>query len=286
MTIFLNGEYLPRSEAKVSVDDRGFLFGDGVYEVTRVVRGKLFEEERHWARLQNGLSELAITARVDRGQIREIYEHLISANGLRDEDATVYLQITRGAAPRTHAFPDPAVEPNIYAFANRFQVPAQLRKDGVPVITHPDIRWSRCDLKTVNLLPNAIAKQRAVEAGAWEAVFVRDGVLMEGAATSLFGVIDGELRTFPKCNYILPGVTRDAVLDLARDLGIPARETPIFVEQLGRLEELFLTGTTSDVQPIVTVDGRQVGDGVPGRITRALQQALMERLDLEMFATT
>src|SRR5690606_26218182 len=108
--------------------------------------------------------------------------------------------------------------------------------------------WARCDIKTVNLLPNAMAKQRAVEAGAWEAVLVRDGAITEGALTSVFGVIDGELRTYPKCNYILPGVTRDVVLDLARELGIPVRETPIFVDQLGQLEELFLTGTTSDVQ--------------------------------------
>jgi D-alanine transaminase len=279
MLVYLDGRYLPKDEARVSVDDRGFLFGDGVYEVTRSIRGQLFQEEGHWNRLQEGLRDVSIDAgAVDRSMIREIYEHLLRENGLGDTDATVYLQITRGCAPRTHAFPNPGCTPTIYAFASPFNIPTELRRNGVDGITHPDIRWARCDIKTINLLPNVIAKQRAVEAGAWEAVLIRDGFITEGSSTNVFGVLDGELLTYPKTNYILPGITRDVILDLARELGIPARETPIYTHQIGRLEELFVTGTTTDVQPIVRLDGRPVGDGVVGGLARSLQEALMERM--------
>jgi D-alanine transaminase len=285
MLVYLDGSFLPKEEAKVSVDDRGFLFGDGVYEVTRAVRGELFEEERHWTRLQAGLRDIAIPATsIDRGRLREIYQHLLRENDLHETDATVYLQITRGVAPRAHPFPVPAVPPTIYAFAAPFNIPMELRREGVSAITHPDIRWSRCDIKTINLLPNVVARQRAVEKGAWEAVLVRDGAVTEGAVTSVFGVIAGELRTYPKCNYILPGVTRDVVLDIAADLNIPVREKPIFVEDVGQLEELFLTGTTTDVQPIVKLDGRPVGDGARGKIVEALQHALMERMGIAVGA--
>ncbi len=281
MLVYLDGTYLPKEEARISVDDRGFLFGDGVYEVTRCVRGELFEEERHWRRLQSGLKDLAIpAAAIDRAQIRSIHERLLEENGLADSDATVYLQITRGAAPRVHAFPSPPVAPTIYAFAAPFVIPTDLRRDGVAAITHPDIRWSRCDIKTINLLPNVVARQRAVEAGAWEAVLVRESAITEGAVTSVFGVIDGELRTYPSSNYILPGITREVVLELARELGIPTREAPIFVEEISRLEELFLTGTTTDVQPIVELDGRAVGNGVRGPVVETLQRALMERMGI------
>jgi len=279
MLVYLDGRYLPKEEAFVSVDDRGFLFGDGVYEVTRSMRGALFQEGEHWRRLEFGMREIGIDASgIDRGSIREIYEHLIAENGLAEADATVYLQITRGCAPRTHAFPRPACAPTVYAFASPFNIPTELRREGVHAITHPDIRWARCDIKTINLLPNVVAKQRAVEAGAWEAILVRDGVLMEGSSTNLFGVVDGELRTAPKTNYILPGITRDVLLVLATELGVRYRETPIFTSQIGRLEELFVTGTTTDVQPIVRLDGRPVGDGTVGPVARALQRALMERM--------
>jgi D-alanine transaminase len=281
MLVYLDGQFLKKEEAKVSVDDRGFLFGDGVYEVTRVVGGRLFEEEGHWQRLQNGLRELEIRAdQVDRGRIREIYEHLLRENGLAeaDSDATVYLQITRGCAPRTHAFPGPECTPTIYAFSAPFKIPVDLRRNGVDAISLPDIRWARCDIKTINLLPNVVAKQRAVAVGAWESVMFRDGALTEGSATNVFGVIDGELRTYPKSNYILPGITRDVIFELARELDIPLKERPIFAHEIGRLEELFLTGTTTDVQPIVRLDGRPIGDGVVGRVASSLQDALMERM--------
>lgn len=280
MLVYLDGQYLPKEEAKVSVDDRGFLFGDGVYEVTRVMRGKIFEEDGHWERLQNGLRDTRIDAsHLDKGQIREIYQHLIQQNGFADRDATVYLQITRGCAPRAHYFPKPPCAPTVYAFAAGFTIPTELRHSGVEAITHPDIRWARCDIKSINLLPNVVAKQHAVEVGAWESVLIRDGAITEGSSTNIFGVVDGELRTYPKSNYILPGITRDLLLGIAREEGIPVRERPIFWEEIPRLEELFATGTTTDVQALVKLDGRPVGDGVVGPITTKLLNALMQRLD-------
>ena len=286
MRVYLNGEYLPRSEARVSVDDRGFLFGDGVYEVTRAVGGRLFEEEAHWRRLEWGLGQLAIQPPEGFGReaVRDISERLLRDNGLMDGEASVYVQVTRGAAPRTHGFPPPGTPPTVYLAASALRVPWELRAQGVKVVTHPDLRWARCDIKTVNLLPNVLAKQRALEAGAWEALLVRDGVVTEGASTTVFAVMEGELYTHPKDTRILPGVTRDVVLALAREQGLRVHEVAPRVEERQRWDELFLTGTTTDVQPVVSVDGAPVGEGRPGPVARALQAALYRRMGVRVEA--
>lgn len=281
MVVYLNGEFLPREEAKISVEDRGFIFGDGIYEVTRAVRGQLFEEEGHWKRLERGLREIGIsTESLSREEIRGISERLLRDNGLTEGEATVYLQVSRGAAPRTHWFPPAGTRPTVYLAASPFATPVGLRENGASAITFPDFRWARCDLKTVNLLPAVMVKQRAREAGAFDAVLIRDGVITEGGATNVFGVLNGELRTYPKSNYILPGITRDVVIELAQELGIPFSETPIFAADIGRLEELFFTGTTTDVQPVVRLDDRPVGDGRVGPIGRSLQEGLARRMGL------
>lgn len=281
MLVYLNGEFLPREEARISVEDRGFVFGDGIYEVTRAIRGRLFAEAEHWNRLMRGLRGIGIAAdSLRREEIREVSERLLRENGLVDGEASVYLQVTRGAAPRTHWFPAAETLPTVYLSAAPFTRPADLRERGVEAITFPDIRWARCDLKTVNLLPAVLVKQRAREAGAFDAVLIRDGMITEGGATNVFGVLDGELRTYPKSNYILPGITRDIVIELARELGIPVREEPIYAGDIERLEELFFTGTTTDVQPVVRLDGRPVGEGRVGPVGRALQEALERRMGL------
>ena len=279
MLVYLNGKYIPKEEALVPVDDRGFLFGDGVYELTRAIRGKLANEEGHWLRLERGMRELRIGGPevLSRDGLREISERLLVENGLADGDAAVYAQLTRGVAPRLHVFPE-NTPPTVFISAAPFSSPLELRRKGTAAITLPDIRWARCDLKTINLLPNVVAKQRAKEAGAFEAILVRDGAITEGASTNVFGVIDGELRTYPKCNYILPGVTRDVLIELARQLDFPINETPIFADEVDRLEELFLSGTTTEVQPIITLDGKPVGDGRPGPISMALLDALYQHL--------
>lgn len=279
MLVYLDGTFLPKDQARVSVDDRGFLFGDGVYEVTRAIDGRLFQEEAHWDRLQYGMRETGIVAdRLGPERIREISARLLAGNDLMQGDATVYLQVTRGVAPRSHPFPAAGTEPTLYAFAAPFAIPHELRRQGVRAISYPDLRWSRCDIKTVNLLPNVLAKQRAVEAGAWEAVLIRDGAITEGSSTNVFAVVDGVLRSYPRSNYILSGITRAVILELAAELKLPFDERPILVDEIGRLEELFLTGTTTDVQGVVELDGRTVGEGVPGPITKELSARLLQRM--------
>jgi D-alanine transaminase len=276
--VYLNGEYLPRHEAKLSVDERGFFFGDGVYEVTRAVDGRLFESARHLRRLARGLSELRLEPSLSLDEIEAVSLELLRRNDITSGEGTVYLQITRGAAPRTHHFPPAGTPCTVFLSAQRFALPSDKRATGVSVVTYPDIRWSRCDIKTVNLLAAVMAKQHAVDHGVFEAIFVRESAITEGSHTNIFGVIDGELRTYPASNLILPGITRDVVLEVARELGIPVNETPFHVHHLPRLQEAFLTGTTTDVMPIVTIDGAPVGDGTPGRLTMQLYDALATRI--------
>lgn len=276
--VYLNGDYLPRSEARLSVDDRGFFFGDGVYEVTRAVHGRIFEAERHMRRLERGLRELRLDFPGPVETLLEVHERLLHDNNLLEAQATVYLQITRGAAPRTHHFPPAGTPLTIFLSASAFTPPDDARARGVSVVTHPDYRWTRCDLKTVNLLPAVMAKQHAVDHGAFETIFVRDTAITEGSHTNVFAVLDGAVRTYPNSNFVLPGVTRDVVVDLARELGYPVNETPVFIHEIPALQELFLTGTTSDVMPVVRVDGRPVGDGRPGPVAKALHEALVVRL--------
>jgi D-alanine transaminase len=273
--VYLNGRYVPRNEAVVSVEDRAFLFGDGVYEVTRSINGTLIEVARHLRRLERGLAGLSLPfTPAEATELLGISARLLADNGLTTGEALVYWQVTRGVAPRLHQFPPAGTPPTVYASAAAFTPPHAMRGTGVAAITHPDIRWARCDLKTVNLLPNVLAKQAAVAAGAYEAVLIRDGVVTEGSSTNVFGVLDGVVRTTPRTNYILPGITRDVVLELAHREKLPVREEPITLDDLGRVSEVFLTGTTNDVMPVVTIDGRPVGDGRPGPIAGRLYAVL------------
>ncbi len=273
--VYVNGQFVDRDQAVVSVDDRGFVFGDGVYEVTRSRDGVLLEVDRHVRRLERSLAGLDLV--YSPSELVAISLRLLRDNGLARGEATVYWQVTRGAAPRTHQFPPAGTPVTVYASASIFTPLHDKRASGVGTILLADQRWARCDLKTVNLLPNVLAKQKAVAAGVHEAILMRDGVIMEGAATNFFGVIDGVVRTHPRSNYILPGITREVVLELAHELGLAVREEPMFVDDIPRLSESFLTGTTNDVMPVVAIDGRPVGDGRPGPIAGRLYSALIAR---------
>jgi len=276
--VYLNGQFLPRSEAKLSVDERAFFFGDGIYEVTRAIGGRLFEWARHLRRLERGLREMRLTPSITGEELESISLRLLRDNDFTDGEAAVYLEITRGAAPRTHHFPPPGTPCTIFLSATRFTPPHEVRAKGGTAVTFPDFRWARGDIKSLNLIPSVLAKQHAVDYGATEAIFVRDGAMTEGSHTNVFGVLDGELRTYPESNYILAGITRDVVLELAAELGIPVRLMPIFTPEFAHIEELFITGTTSDVMPIVALNGLPVSDGRPGRITMSLYEALVPRL--------
>lgn len=275
-TVYLNGEFLPKSEACISVDDRGFLFADSVYEVCAAYSGRFFHVERHITRLTRSLAELRI--HFDCRALVPVFERLLVENGLTDdESAYVYAQVTRGVAPRTHAFPTELVEPTVYAYGSRYQRPTPERwSEGFAAVTVPDRRWARVDVKTTNLLPNCLAAQAAVEAGVKDAILVKDGIALEGANNNFCAVIGGAVVTHPVTNVVLPGITREYVLGLCSNLGLDVELRPIFVEELAEADEAFTTGTTTEVRPLVEIDGRPVGDGRVGPITRRLYEAFLE----------
>jgi D-alanine transaminase len=262
---------LPLAEARISALDRGFLFGDGVYEVLRVYQGRPWLEEEHFARLANSLRAVRIDG-VDLERLRRRMHDTIAAGPFLD--ATAYIQITRGSALRTHVFPQPTT-PLEFLFVQEFADPYhELREIGAGVITHPDLRWQRCDIKSINLLANVLAAEAAKEAGCKEALLYQpDGSLMEGTHSSLFGILGDTLVAPPNGPAILPGLTRELIVRLATKEGIRFREQMVNRKELDRVSELFLTGTTSEVLPVVRVDEGSIGDGRPGPITRTLQRA-------------
>lgn len=269
LTVYLNGQFIPYEQATVSVEDRAFLLADGIYEVARVYGGRPFALDAHLKRLTRSARELRLPD-PDLAELEQVSYELLKINQL--SCATIYMQISRGAYnPRTHGFPTGPVRPTVLVLARPYAGSPNNHTDGVSAITVPDQRWARCDIKSVSLLPNALAKQAAAEAGAYEAIFVRDGYAIEGSSSNFMAVLDGEIRTYPKCNYILGGITREVVLDLAHKLEYRVREEGIPITALDRCTEMWVTSTTSEVMPIVKIDGRQVGDGRPGPIARALQ---------------
>ena len=275
-TVYLNGRYLPKDGATISVEDRGFLLSDGIYEVTPAYRGRLFRMEHHMRRLQHGLDTLRIE--FDPAAMPEMHTRLIAENALDTEEvAIVYLQITRGVAPRTHHFPPAGTQPTVYAFAQAFHRPEKDRwEQGYEAITVPDERWARVDIKSIGLLPNVLAQQAAVEAGVADALLVREDVALEGSHNNLFAVLDGVVTTHPATQRILHGIAREYVIELARAQGLPVEERPILLEEIRGAEEIFFTGTTTEIRPTVRLDGEPVGEGKVGPVAKALYEAFKE----------
>ena len=272
MIVYFNGRFIPKEEVRISPDDRGFLFSDGVYEVIHSYRGKLFRMADHQQRLERSLREIRIHF-PDPEKIGPMAESLIQSNHLENEEAIVYIQVTRGAAPRCHIFPDEGTVPTVYAAASAMHFPEEKMEKGVKVILAPDLRWARCDIKSVGLLPNVLASQQAKEQGAEEAILVRDSYITEGSRTNFCAVFAGVLVTHPLNQYILPGVTRGIVLDLCRELQIPVKESSVEAKNLPKASEMFISSTNSEIMPVVQVDDWKVGNGKAGPTTRKLQQA-------------
>ena len=270
----LNGQQMPLAEVKIPALDRGFLFGDAVYEVLRVYQGRPWLADEHFERLARSLQAIRIQG-VDVVRLRRRMLETITAG--RFQEATVYIQITRGAAPRSHPFPAHAT-PLELLYVQEFDDPYRTaRLTGGAVITQPDIRWDRCDIKSTNLLASVLAMQAAKEDDCVEALFcLPDGTLTEGTHTSFFGVLEGAVLTAPNSNAILPGITRGLLLKLAASAKIPVREQVLKRSDLGSVSELFLTGTTSEILPIIRVDDQTIGNGKPGPITRRLQDAYQQ----------
>jgi D-alanine transaminase len=272
----LNGQTLPLDEVRIPALDRGFLFGDAVYEVLRVYHGKPWLEREHFDRLARSLAAIRIGG-VDVERLRRRMHETIDAGGFGE--CVVYLQVTRGAAfPRRHAFPA-SVLPLELLWVEEYDDTkyARLRETGTGVVTYPDQRWHRCGIKSTNLLANVLANQAANEAGAAEALlYLPDGTLTEASHSSFFWVQGGGLCTTPHDANILPGITRTMVLRLTERARVPVRECYLKRDGLAGVDELFLTGTTSEVLPVTRVDGRPVGGGAPGPVTRKLQAAHAE----------
>jgi D-alanine transaminase len=274
---------LRRSKVRISPNDRGFMFADGVYEVIRSYSGRFFHLKEHLRRLRHSLKSTEIEFK-GLDAIETGARELLRMNGLETADATVYVQITRGIYPRQHAFPARPVVPTFYMEVNRLAPCRQEMETGVRVITVPDIRWSRCDIKSIALLGNVLAAQQACLKRAFEVIQVRDGVLTEGTRTNVFGVRRGRVITHAQSGSILGGITRDVILTLCHRQGIPVSESGIRENRLSQLDELFLAGTTVEVMPVVRVNDRRVGTGRPGPVTRRLQQAFRAYLAEEIEA--
>ena len=276
---YVNGRFLRQAEAGVSIEDRGYQLGDGIYEVWAVMDGRLADAEGHFARLERSLGELRMAMPMSRAALTVALRETLRRNRVRH--GIVYLQVTRGVARRDHAFPNPPVKPTVVITARSTSVAAAEAKaaKGVGVITTPENRWGRCDIKTVDLLPNVLAKQAAKDRGAFEAWFVdQDGLVTEGASSNAWIVDrDGVLRTRDLGANILRGVTRLSLIDLARQSGYRVEERPFTVEEAKAAREAFLTGAGALVMPIVSIDGEPVANGHPGEVARTLRAAYIRR---------
>lgn len=276
----VDGRIIDISEPIVSMEDRGHQFGDGVYEVAKVYRGRCFALVPHLERLFRSLRELRIPATYTPEELVEFHERLITESGIRE--GYIYLQITRGVAPRMHGFPELMVPRLTMSIRPSKPLAENLLQQGAAAIWLPDERWLRCDIKSLNLLGNILGKQKAKEANVFEGVMIRDGLVTEGTSTNFFVVKDGVLWTHPASNLILSGVTRGIIKErLAPQLNIPVLEKAFAPEFVSGVDEAFVCGTNTEIMPIVTIDGCAVGNGAVGPLTRSLQQAYQELIDEE-----
>ena len=274
--VFLNGEYLPQSQARVSVFDRGFLFGDGVYEVIPVIRGKLVDEDYSVERLNRSLNEIDMAWPCEPEAYLEMLRTLIAHNEL--VEGSVYVQVTRGVAERDFAYPADTPTSLMAYTARRALLDNPLAAKGVKVVTVPDLRWKRRDIKSLNLLAQCMAKQQAASAGAFEAWMVEDGRITEGASSSAFIVKDGCIITRALSNTILPGIRRRVILELINQHGMALEQRPFSVEEALHADEAFLSSATTLVLPVTHVDGTAIGDGRPGEIAARLRELYVASL--------
>ena len=265
--IYLNGDYIPDHEACVSVLDRGFIFGDGVYEVIPAYHGRLFRLPEHLQRLQNSLDAIRISNPHSPQQWESILNELIANNNVDENkggDLSIYLQVTRGVAKRDHALP-PDIQPTVFAMANPLQAPSKADlQTGVSAITRDDYRWLNCHIKAISLLPNILLRQQAIDADATETILIRDGEATEGAASNLFIVENEIIATPPKGPFLLPGITRDLVLEIAQQNHISWEESTISESRLRNANEIWITSSTKEILPVTKLDGQPVGNGQPG----------------------
>jgi len=270
--VYLNGKFVDHDKAVIPVEDRGFMLGDGVYEVVRLYNGYPFYLDRHLERMQNGLN--AIRINFDVKELEKICYEIIKINDLKE--ANLYIQVTRGVAPRQHHFPED-IRPTVLIMSYpAAPISQKIRQQGVKIVLLPDERWNRCCIKTIQLLPNVLAKQQAKAAGAFEAVFCRGDIITEGSSSNIFIVKDEKIFTCPLKENILGGITRSVVMDIIEAEGLEVHEREFTRQELLDADEVFLTGTTTEVMPVVDVDGKEISTGKPGKITRIIAEKFEE----------
>jgi D-alanine transaminase len=275
-TVYLNGQFISKDKASISPDDRGFYFADGVYEVIKFYKGKPFCFEDHINRLRNSLKQTKINFN-GLDQLYSVCKALIEANNFNDKYAGIYLQITRGVATRNHRFPSPDVKPTIFARAFFMQNCISEMAGGVVAITREDIRWQLCNIKSIALLPNTLLFEEVAEMGAFECILVRDGNITEATHSNVFAVKNGVIYTHPDSNFILPGITKATVFKICKEVELDLATEPIKYSDIGKYEEWFLTGTGSEIVPVVQINHTLIGEGKPGKITRKIQNEFFRR---------
>ncbi|NPV27145.1 MAG: D-amino-acid transaminase [Firmicutes bacterium] len=279
--VYFNGEVTDFTSARVSIDDRGYQFGDGIYEVIRAYQGKLFALHQHLERLFRSAKEVYIPLPYQPAELEQLLLDIYRQSAL--SEAMMYIQITRGTLPRKHIFPLD-LKPNLLVTIRHLpDLPSSLWDDGISVITVPDGRWDKCHIKTISLIANILAKHQAREAGADEAIFVRNnGIVTEAASSNVFAVIDGTIFTHPADHHILAGITRQYVLDIAREQNLAVREDFFTIDDLRCAEEVFITSSIQEIVPVVRIDNRAVADGRPGKVTRKLLAYYRKRVAAEL----
>ncbi|ANU16804.1 D-amino-acid transaminase [Planococcus maritimus] len=275
--ILFNGETVKEQDVEISKEDRGYQFGDGIYEVIRVYEGDLFTATEHIDRFYDSAEKIRITVPYTKDVFHKMLYDLVELNQI--DNGQVYVQITRGAAPRNHQFPANA-EPVVVGYTKSVERPVEAMENGVKALLLEDMRWLRCDIKSLNLLGNVLAKQQASEEGYFEAILHRGDTVTEGSSSNMYGLKDGILYTHPATNLILNGITRRVIFELCEELGIDVVETAFTKQQALEMDEFFMSSTTSEVMPVIEISGQQIADGTPGEITRKLQKAFEARIKL------
>lgn len=277
--VLINEHLVDEQDAKVPYNDRGYVFGDGIYEYIRTYNNNIFTAKPHFERLLRSAKEIGLELKYNVDELTELIQELLAANGV--VNGGVYIQVTRGAAPRDHAFPTPSVEANVMAFTKTYERPYKLLEEGINAITTEDIRWLRCDIKSLNLLGNVLAKERAVKYNAQEAIQHRGDIVTEGSSSNVYAIKAGEIYTHPVNNYILNGITRMVIKDIAEEKGITFNEGTFTVDFLRNADEIIVSSTSIEVMPVVKLDGEQVGDGEVGPITKSLQEGFNSYIDTD-----
>jgi D-alanine transaminase len=276
-TVILNGELIDRKDASIDVEDRGYQFGDGIYEVIRVYNGKMFTAAEHLERFQRSAENIGMNVSYSIGELTALLQQLIKKNSL--ELGIVYMQMSRGISPRNHAFPAAETKPTLVAYTREMARPEKNMQTGIKAMLTEDIRWLRCDIKSLNLLGNLLAKQKAVEAGCFEAIQHRGETVTEGSSSNILIVKDGKVLTHPANNLILNGITRMQLEQICVNNNIPFEERTFTMNEMLLADEVIMTSTTSEVMPVCEIDGKRVNEGVPGSVTQKLQELFTAEIE-------